>query len=127
MNFGPLAAEICWRVWGTRIGPHSSGFLYILPHCELIFLIFPAACPRPSSSARAAAFGGRTFVTPIHERIIPLANPRSALELTTPYAMDDGARNTSLVRPACYYLPPKWGTLSKASVRPCVRLPVPCP
>jgi len=25
VNFGPLAAEICWRVWGTP--PHFNGFL----------------------------------------------------------------------------------------------------
>jgi len=24
VNFGPLAAEICWRVWGTP--PHFNGF-----------------------------------------------------------------------------------------------------
>jgi len=46
VNFGPLAAKICWRVWGTRIGPHSSGFLYILPHCELIFFNFPGNMPQ---------------------------------------------------------------------------------
>jgi len=35
-NFGPLAAEICWRVWGTP--PHFSGFrvLAALLHGTLV-------------------------------------------------------------------------------------------
>jgi len=26
MNFGPLVAEICWRVWGTRTPANLNGF-----------------------------------------------------------------------------------------------------
>jgi len=36
VNFGPLAAEICWRVWGTPA--HFNGFrvLAALLHCTLV-------------------------------------------------------------------------------------------
>jgi len=34
-NFGPLAAEIGWRVWGTPA--HFNGFLNLLALCGRIF------------------------------------------------------------------------------------------
>ena len=36
MNFGPLAAEICWRVWGTPANFSGFRVLAALPHGTLV-------------------------------------------------------------------------------------------
>ena len=36
MNFGPLVAEICWRVWGTRTPANFNGVLGALLHSTLV-------------------------------------------------------------------------------------------
>ena len=39
VNFGPLAAEICWRVWDTPA--HFNGFRILAPllHGTLVLLV----------------------------------------------------------------------------------------
>jgi len=36
VNFGPLAAEICWRVWGTPVNFNGFRFLAALLHGTLV-------------------------------------------------------------------------------------------
>jgi len=36
VNFGPLAAEICWRVWGTPVNFNGFRVLAALLHCTLL-------------------------------------------------------------------------------------------
>ena len=36
VNFGPLAAEICWRVWGTPANFNRFRILAALLHCTLV-------------------------------------------------------------------------------------------
>ena len=36
MNFGPLAAEICWRVWGTPVNFNGFRVLAALLHVTLV-------------------------------------------------------------------------------------------
>jgi len=36
VNFGPLTAEICWRVWGTPANFNKFGILAVLLHGTLV-------------------------------------------------------------------------------------------
>jgi len=62
LNFGSLAAEICWRVWGTLTNFNGFRVLAALLHGTLVVGVSQTAAGRPSRWALAhiLAYDGTT-------------------------------------------------------------------